>query len=60
LEGGGDKIQEWCISRTILTVALPGAQEGEEEVLKLVRDDPGLLWIILSACETALQQIDVA
>ncbi len=35
-------------------------QEGEEQVLKLVRDDPGLLWITLAACETALQRIDVA
>jgi hypothetical protein len=35
-------------------------QEGNEQVLKLVRDDPGLLWITLTACETALQRIDVA
>lgn len=33
------------------------AVEGQEEVLRLSRNDPGLLWISLSACEVALQSV---
>lgn len=33
--------------------------ESGEQVLKLEREDPGLLWLTLSACEQALQRISV-
>ena len=34
--------------------------ENGEQILNLEREDPGLLWLTLSACEQALQRIGVA
>lgn len=34
--------------------------EDGEQILNLEREDPGLLWLTLSACEQALQRISVA
>ena len=34
--------------------------ESGEQILKLEREDPGLLWLTLSACEQALQRIGIA
>ena len=31
--------------------------KGGEQILKLEREDPGLLWLTLSACEQGLQQV---
>ena len=35
------------------------SNEGGEQVLVLSRNDPGLVWIALSACESALQSVSV-
>lgn len=34
--------------------------ESGEQVLRLEREDPGLLWLSLSACQQALQSISVS
>lgn len=33
--------------------------ENGEQILKLEREDPGLLWLTLSACEQGLQRLAV-
>lgn len=42
------------------TAGFVAAMDGQEEVLQLARNDPGLLWISLSACESALLEMAAA